>query len=77
MTVLYYKSSKTIMTTACYKSGKSIMTNLIIIKIKFIYFPKDEVCGSYVKLYAKLHTRSNTRSNTRSYIRSHDYKSCD
>ena len=43
MTMPCYKSGKSIMTAACYKGGKSMMTSLIIIKIRFVYFLKDEV----------------------------------
>ena len=50
---------------ACYNGGKLIMTSLIIIKIKFVCFQKDEVDKSHVS------------SHTRSHTKSHDYSSCD
>ena len=46
MRIFQYKSVKSIMIAACHKSGKSIITSLIIIiKIKFICFSKNEVDG--------------------------------
>ena len=48
-----YKDGKSIIRAFYYKSSKSIMINLIIIKIKFIYFQKDEVFWSCVKAYSK------------------------
>ena len=56
-----YKSGKLIMTAAHYESGKLMMTSLIIIKIRFICFSKDEIGVSRV----------------RSHARSHNYKSRD
>ena len=49
------------MTAACYKGSKLIMTSLIIIKISFIYFSKDEVNGSYIRSHTRLHARLNAR----------------
>ena len=66
MIMFCYKSGNSMMPAACYKSSNLIMINLIIIiKIRFIYFKKDEIDRSYVK------------SNARLYAKSHDYKSCN
>ena len=73
MTMLCCKNAKLIMTTACYKDAKSMMTNLIIIKIRFIYFKEDKICESCVKSYA----RSRASSYARSYTRSCNHNFCD
>ena len=47
-------SGKSMMTTAWYKSGELMITSLIIIKMSFIGFLKDEFDGSHIES----HTRS-------------------
>ena len=41
----------------CYKGNKSLIANLIIMKIRFICFSKDEIGGLCVRSYVRLHTR--------------------
>ena len=73
MTISCYKSGNSIMIAAHYKGSELIIMSLIIIKIRFVCFQKDEVNRLYVKSY----TGSHTRSYTRSCIQLHNYKSCD
>ena len=65
MTVSCYKNGKSILIAACYKGGKSMITSLIIIKIRFVYFSKDEFGGLYIGLH------------TRSCARLHNHRFCD
>ena len=60
-----YKNDILMMKVACDKRGKLMMTNLIIIKVKFVYFKKDEV------------GKSGVWSNARLCASSNDYRSCD
>ena len=53
ITIPRYEIGKSMITTACYKDGNLMITSLIIIKISFVCFQKDEVGGSRVRSHAK------------------------
>ena len=61
----YYTNGKLMITAVWYKDGKSIITSLIIIKIRFVYFKKDNVGRLCIRLYG------------RSRFRSNNYRSCN
>ena len=65
--MLFYKDGKWMMMVAYYKDGKSMMTSLIIIKIRFISFKKDEISRSHIKSDTNLHAESNTRLHHHSF----------